>query len=145
MEVSFLHGSKDLLIVSALAIPVALLRNCYHGFNDNSWTFILRFFQETNNRNVIDWVIFSVNVLLTPTTVLFTFWEPTFQSFIFSKKSLGIIFRRDFVKMKVIVYLIGNQTRRANFSITKTLRKIYSISLAYVTVSFNFHKKDSGL
>ena len=46
--------------------------------------------------------------------------------------------------MKVIVCLIGNQTRRANFSLTKTLRKIYCISLSYKTVWFNFHKKDSG-
>ena len=45
--------------------------------------------------------------------------------------------------MKVIVYLTGNQTRRANFSITKTLPKLCCISLAFMTVSFNFHKKDS--
>ena len=64
--------------------------------------------------------------------------------FCFSNKSLQIVLKRDFVKMKVIVYLIGNQTRRANVSITITLPKLCSISLAYITACFNFHKKDSG-
>ena len=45
--------------------------------------------------------------------------------------------------MKVILYLTGNQTRRANFSITKTLPKLCSISLASMAVCFNFHQKDS--
>ena len=144
MEVIFLYGSKDLLILAILTITVALLRNCSHRFSDNFWNFLLSLFQETNKRNVIDWVIFSVSVLVTPTTVLFTFCLPTFQSFIFSNKSLQIILRGDFVTMKVNVYLIGNRTRRANFPVPGTLRKICSISLAYVTVCFNFHKKDSG-
>ena len=46
--------------------------------------------------------------------------------------------------MKVIVYLIENRTRKLNFSITKTLRKIYCAPLPYMTVCFNFHKKDYG-
>ena len=46
--------------------------------------------------------------------------------------------------MKLTVYLIGNQTKEANFSITETLRKIYCVPLPYMSVCFNFHKKDYG-
>ena len=46
--------------------------------------------------------------------------------------------------MKLTVYLIGNQTKEANFSITETLRKIYCVPLPDMTVLFKFHKKDYG-
>ena len=46
--------------------------------------------------------------------------------------------------MKAILYLIENRTRKLYFSITKILFKKYCTYLAYMTVCFNFHKKDSG-
>ena len=46
--------------------------------------------------------------------------------------------------MKLIVYLIENQNNKGNCSITKILCKKDSTYLAYMTVCFNFHKKDSG-
>ena len=52
--------------------------------------------------------------------------------------------KKNFVKIKVIVYLIQNRTRKLYFSITKTLFKKYCTYLVYMTVCFDFHKKDSG-
>ena len=46
--------------------------------------------------------------------------------------------------MKAILYLIENRTRKLYFSITKILFKKYCTYLSYMTVCFNFHKKDSG-
>ena len=46
--------------------------------------------------------------------------------------------------MKLIVYLIENQNNKGNCSITKILCKKDCTYLAYMTVCFNFHKKDSG-
>ena len=89
-------------------------------------------------------VFFPETCWLNIPMLFFYFGSRLFNFFFFSDKSLEVVFRRDFLKMKVILYLIGNQTRTTNFSITKTLRKIYCISLAYMTVCFNFHQKDSG-
>ena len=52
--------------------------------------------------------------------------------------------KKNFVKIKVIVYLIENRTRKLYFSITKILFKKYCTHLVYMTVCFDFHKKDSG-
>ena len=46
--------------------------------------------------------------------------------------------------MKLTVYLIGNKTKGANFSITETLPKIYCVPLPYMTVCFNFHQRNYG-
>ena len=71
-----------------------------------------------------------------------------FNLLIFSMKVLILFWdfeeMKDFVKMKVIVYLIENQTSKASSPVTKILCKKCSAYLAYATVCLNFHKKDSG-
>ena len=89
-------------------------------------------------------LFFSGNVLVTHATILFTFWKPTFQYFNFFDESLKTLLRKDFEKLKLIVYFIENQNNKANCSIIKILCKKYCTYLAYMTVCFNFHKKDSG-
>ena len=88
--------------------------------------------------------VFTENVLVPHTTLLFTFWQRPFQSFTLFDESLKTFLRKNFGKMKVIVHLIENRTRKLYFSITKILFKKYCTYLAYMTVCFDFHQKDSG-
>ena len=67
-----------------------------------------------------------------------------FPSRPFNLSSLKTVLRKEFVKMKVIVHLIENQTSKVNIFITKILRKKYYTYFVDMAVCFNFHKKVSG-
>ena len=72
-------------------------------------------------------------ILVAALSIFYSFWW-----------SLITFLRKNFGKMKVIVHLIKNRTRKLYFSITKILFKKYCTYLAYMTVCFDFHQKDSG-
>ena len=52
--------------------------------------------------------------------------------------------RKDFVKMKVIVHLIGKQNNKAYCYITKTLCNKKFIHLTDMSVYLNFNNEDFG-